>query len=169
MLRIWVESWLRPIRKKTPHDESGFWFWNFAVKHEIQNRLSTLRNPSSKWISNKKFSSESHGFICFAFFREIQKGSLLEGVSMRLTVGYKKKKKIALDFLIVIHLEDRLFSVEIRFCFSFFTKKMRNLYFKILIWIYQLKAPRTLEPFSQYSTSIRTYFGLFWVKIRLFL
>ena len=30
-----------------------------------------------------------------SFFREIHKGSLLGGVSMRLTVGYKKKKKIA--------------------------------------------------------------------------
>ena len=66
---------------------------DLGVKHEIQKQLSTLRNPS-----NKKFSSRSHGFICFAFFREIQKGSLLGGVSMRLTVGYKKKKKIALDF-----------------------------------------------------------------------
>ena len=136
LLRNWVESWSRPIRKKTPCSKKSecltstnldfdFEIGNsdLAVKHEIQKRLSTLRNPSSKWISNKKFSSGSHGFICFAFFREIQKGSLLEGVSMRLTVGYKKKKKIALDFLIVIHLEDRLFSVEIRFCFSFLLKK----------------------------------------------
>ena len=104
-LRNWVESYSRPIRKKTPcSKKSGsltstnldfdFEIGNsdLAVKHEIQKRLSTLRNPSSKWISNKKFSSGSHGFICFAFFREIQKGSLLEGVSMRLTVGYKKKK-----------------------------------------------------------------------------
>ena len=128
-----------------------------AVKHEIQKQLSTPRNPSSKWISNQKFSSRSHGFKCFEFFREIHKGSLLGGVSMRLTVGYKKKKKNSL-----IHLEDRIFSVEIRFCFSFFITKSE-------IWIYQSKAPRTLEPFSRYSTSIRTYFGLFWIEIRLFL
>ena len=105
LLRNWVESQSRPIGEKTPcSKKSGsltstnldfdFEIGNsdLAVKHEIQKQLSTLRNPSSKWISNKKFSSRSHGFICFAFFREIQKGSLLGGVSMRLTVGYKKKK-----------------------------------------------------------------------------
>ena len=42
---------------------------------------------------------------------------------MRLTVGYKKKRKIALDFLIKIHLEDRFFIIEIRFCFSFLNTK----------------------------------------------
>ena len=173
LLRNWVESQSRPIGEKTPcSKKSGsltstnldfdFEIGNsdLAVKHEIQKRLSTLRNPSSKWISNKKFSSRSHGFICFAFFWEIQKGSLLGGVSMRLTVGYKKKKNSFGFFL--IHLEDRIFSVEIRFCFSFFITKSE-------IWIYQSKAPRTLEPFSRYSSSIRTYFGLFWIEIRLFL
>ena len=49
----------------------------------------------------------------------------------------------------------QIFSVEIRFCFSFFTA---NLYFKILIRIYQSKAPRTLVPFSQYSQ-------LFWTLL----
>ena len=42
---------------------------------------------------------------------------------MRLTVGYKKKRKLALDFLMKIHLEDRFFIIEIRFCFSFLTTK----------------------------------------------
>ena len=54
---------------------------DFALKHEIQKRLSTLRNPSSKWISIKKSNSGSHGYLCFAFFREIPKGSLLRGKS----------------------------------------------------------------------------------------
>ena len=71
---------------------------DFALKHEIQKRLSTLRNPSSKWISITKSNSGSHGYLCFAFFREIPKGSLLGGVSMWLTVGYKKKKKLGLEF-----------------------------------------------------------------------
>ena len=62
---------------------------------------------------------------------------------------------ISSGFLMEIHLGDRFFSVEIRFCFSFFTA---NLYFKILTRIYQSKAPRTLEPFSQYSQ-------LFWTLL----
>ena len=133
-----------------------------AVKHEIQKRLSTLRNPSSKWISNKKFSSGSHGFICFAFFREIQKGSLLEGVSMRLTVGYKKKKKIALDFLIVIHLEDRLFSVEIRFCFSFFTKKNAKSVFQN----FNLDLPiESTQNFRAVFSIFHKYSHLFWTLL----
>ena len=60
----------------------------------------------------------------------------------------KKYTYISSGFLMEIHLGDRFFSVEIRFCFSFLTA---NLYFKILTRIYQSKAPRTLEPFSQYS------------------
>ena len=77
---------------------------------------------------------------------------------MRLTVGYKKKRKIALDFLIKIHLEDRFFIIKIRFCFSFLTTKS---VFQNFIRFYRSKAPRTLEPFSQYYTSIRSYFVLF--------
>ena len=38
---------------------------------------------------------------------------------MWLTVGSKKKKKLALNFLMEIYLGERFFSVEIRFCFSF--------------------------------------------------
>ena len=116
-------------------DESGFWFWNrepdFAVEHETQKGLSTLRNPSSKWISIRK---SNFGFL-------------------------------ALDFLMESHHEDWFFSVEIRFFFSFFTA---NLHFQILIRIYPSKASRTLEPFPQYSTRIRNYFGLFWIEIILF-
>ena len=67
----------------------------------------------------------------------------------------KKYIYISSGFLMEIHLGDRFFSVEIRFCFSFFTA---NLYFKILTRIYQSKAPRTLEPFSQYSQ-------LFWTLL----
>ena len=70
----------------------------------------------------------------------------------------KTKKKyiyISSGFLMEIHLGDRFFSVEIRFCFSFFTA---HLYYKILTRIYQSKAPRTLEPFSQYSQ-------LFWALL----
>ena len=173
-LRNWVESYSRPIRKKTPcskksgsltstnlHFDFEIGNSDLAVKHEIQKRLSTLRNPSSKWISNKKFSFGSHGFICSAFFWEIQKGSLLGGVSMRLTVGYKKKKN-SFGFFKSNPPWGQNFSVEIRFCFIFFITKSE-------IWIYQSKAPRTLKPFSQYSTSIRTYFGLFWIEIGLFL
>ena len=52
-------------------DESGFWFWNrepdFAVEHETQKGLSTLRNPSSKWISIKK---SSFGFLALDFLME---------------------------------------------------------------------------------------------------
>ena len=116
-------------------DESGFWFWNrepdFAVEHETQKGLSTLRNPSSKWISIKK---SNFGFL-------------------------------ALDFLMESDHEDWFLSVEIRFFFSFFTA---NLHFQILIRIYPSKASRTLEPFPQYSTRIRNYFGLFWIEIILF-
>ena len=116
-------------------DESGFWFWNrepdFAVEHETQKGLSTLRNPSSKWISIKK---SNFGFL-------------------------------ALDFLMESHHEDWFLSVEIRFFFSFFTANLR---FQILIRIYPSKASRTLEPFPQYSTRIRNYFGLFWIEIILF-
>ena len=65
----------------------------------------------------------------------------------------KKYIYISAGFLMEIHLGDRFFSVEIRFCFSFFTA---NLYFKILTLIYQSKAPRTLEQFSQYSQSFWT-------------
>ena len=46
----------------------------------------------------------------------------------------KRKKKLALDFLTKIHPEDRFFIIEIRFCFSFL---LQNLYFEILIQIYQ--------------------------------
>ena len=67
----------------------------------------------------------------------------------------KKYIYISSGFLMEIHLGDRFFSVEIRFCFSFLTA---NLYFKILTRIYQSKAPRTLEPFSQYSQ-------LFWTLL----
>ena len=67
----------------------------------------------------------------------------------------KKYIYISSGFLMEIHLGDRFFSVEIRFYFSFFTA---NLYFKILTRIYQSKAPRTLEPFSQYSQ-------LFWTLL----
>ena len=75
---------------------------------------------------------------------------------MRLTVGYKKKRKIALDFLMKIHLEDRFFIIEIRFCFSFLNTKS----------VFQnsnsdLPIESTHEPFSQYSTSIRSFFGFF--------
>ena len=42
---------------------------------------------------------------------------------MRLTVGYKTKKKLALGFLMEIHLEGKFFIIVIRFCFSFFTTK----------------------------------------------
>ena len=85
----------------------------------------------------------------FCIFREIQKGSPLEGVSLRLTVGYKKKKK------------GQIFQRRNRFLLFISHNKIRYLYFKILIRIYQSKAPRTLEQFSQYSTSLRAYFGLF--------
>ena len=161
LLRNWVESQSRPIRKKTLCSEKSgcltgtnldfdFEIGNsdFAVKHEIQKRFSKLRNPFSKWISIKKSSNGSHGFLCFAFFREIQKGSPLEGVSIRLTVGYKKKKRT--DFSV---------SKSVLRFISY--NKIRYLYFKILIRIYQSKAPRTLEPLSQYSTSIPAYCGLF--------
>ena len=145
-------------------DESGFWFWNREFGFCGNTRLPTQGISSSKWISIRKSSSGFHGFLCFAFFREIQKGSLLGGVSMRLTVGYKKKRKIALDFLMKIHLEDRFFIIEIRFCFSFLNTKS----------VFQnsnsdLPIESTHEPFSQYSTSIRSFFGFFWIEIRLFL
>ena len=49
---------------------------------------------------------------------------------MGLTVGRNgllplaiKRKKLALDFSMEIHLEDRFFIIEIRFCFSCFNAK----------------------------------------------
>ena len=95
-------------------------------------------------------------FYVLRFFREIQKGSPQEGVSMRLTVGYKKKK-------------GQIFQRRNPFFRFISYNKIRFLYFKILIRIYQSKVPRTLEPLSQYSTSIPAYCGLFWIGIRLFL
>ena len=85
-------------------------------------------------------------FYVLRFFREIQKGSPLEGVSMRLiiTFGYKKKKRTD-------------FSGRNPFLGFISYNKIRYLYFKILIRIYQSKAPRTLEPLSQYSTSIPVF------------
>ena len=137
-LRNWVESYSRPIRKKTPcskksgsltstnlHFDFEIGNSDLAVKHEIQKRLSTLRNPSSKWIWNKKFSFGSHGFICSAFFWEIQKGSLLGGVSMRLTVGYKKKKN-SFGFFKVIHLEDRISASKSVFALYFLLQNPKS-------------------------------------------
>ena len=173
LLRNWVESYSRPIRKKTPcskksgsltstnlHFDFEIGNSDLAVKHEIQKRLSTLRNPSSKWISIKKSSSGSHGFICFAFFREIQKGSLLGEVSIRLIVGYKKKKKTkSLGFFIENPPWVQNFQRRNPFLLFIFYYKIRNLYFKILIWIYQSKAPRTL---------IRAVFSIFHKYSHLF-
>ena len=79
-------------------DESGFWFSNREFGFCGKTRLSTLGNPSSKWISIMKSTPGSHGFLCSLFFRVIQKGSLLGGVSMRWTVGYKTKKEIGFGF-----------------------------------------------------------------------
>ena len=87
-------------------------------------------------------------FYVLRFFREIRNGSPLEGVSMRLTFGYKKKK-------------GQIFQRRNPFLRFISYNKIRYLYFKILIRIYQSKAPRTLEPLSQYSTSIPAYCGLF--------
>ena len=146
LLRNWVESKSRPIRKKTPCSEKSgcltvanldfdFEIGNseFSVKHEIQKRFSTLRNPFSKWIS---------WIFMFCVF---------PGNPKRISSKRGRNQR--------------------RNPFSLFISynKIRYLYFKILIRIYQSKAPRTLEQFSQYSTSLRAYFGLFWIEIRLFL
>ena len=102
LLRNWVESKSRPIRKKTLCSEKSrcltvanldfdFEIGNseFSLKHEIQKRFSTLRNPFSKWISIKRSSSGSHEFSCFAFFREIQKGSPLRGVEISVEIRFR--------------------------------------------------------------------------------
>ena len=46
----------------------------FAIKREIQGRISTPRNPSiMEWISIKKSNSGFHGFPTSAFYCEIRK------------------------------------------------------------------------------------------------
>ena len=59
------------------------------------------------------------------FFREIRKGGVsVHGVNRwqewAPAIRYKAEKKLALDFSMEIHLEDRFFIIEIRFCFSCF-------------------------------------------------
>ena len=100
-----------------------------------KTRLSTLGNPSSKWISIKKFTSGSHGFLCFAFFRVIQKGSPLGRVSMRWTVGYKTKKEIGFGFFNGNPSWVQIFRYWNPFLFSFFTIKsvFRNFNSDLLI------------------------------------
>ena len=102
LLRNWVESKSRPIREKTPCSEKSrcltvanldfdFEIGNSEVslKHEIQKRFSTLRNPFSRWISMKRSSSGSHEFLCFALFREIQKGCPLRGVEISVEIRFR--------------------------------------------------------------------------------
>ena len=139
LLRNWVESYSRPIRKKTPCSKKsgyltltstnmGFDFEignsDFAVTHEIQKRPSTLGKPSLKWISIRNLTPDLLDFYFLHFSGKLKKDlSLLGGVSLRLTVGCRtKKKNLELDFLRG-NLEDRFFSVGILFCFSFFTTK----------------------------------------------
>ena len=43
---------------------------DFAIEHEIRKRISPLRNPSSGWISIKKFKL---GFLGFPFYHSIGK------------------------------------------------------------------------------------------------
>ena len=128
MLRNWVESWLRPIRKKTPHDESGFWFWNFAVKHEIQKRLfQRLEIHPQSGCQLRNETPDLMDFYVSLFFSGNPKRRGLSGVNRwqewAPAVGYKAEKKLALDFSMEIHLEDRFFIIEIRFCFSCFNAK----------------------------------------------
>ena len=116
---------------------------------------SQLRNPTPDLMD-----------ICFVFFREIPKGSILGGVSMWLTVGSKKKKKLALNFLMDIHLRERFFSVEIRFCFSFLLQNPKYV-FQDFTPDLQIESTQNFRAaFKLYSTSIRSYFGLFWIEIR---
>ena len=91
---------------------------DFAVTHEIQKRPSTLGKPSLKWISIRNLTPDLLDFYFLRFSGKLKKDlSLLGGVSLRLTVGYRtKKKKLELDFLRG-NLEDRFFSVGILFCF----------------------------------------------------
>ena len=71
--------------------ESGFWFWNreFGI-------FGKTWDPKTIFNAEKSILKVDE-FLCFAFFREIQKGSPLRGVSLRLTVGYKKKKRTDLS------------------------------------------------------------------------
>ena len=115
---------------------------------------SQLRNPTPDLMD-----------ICFVFFREIPKGSILGGVSMWLTVG-SKKKKISFGFFNGNPPQGKIFQRRNPFFVFHFYCKIRNMYSKILLRIYKSKEPRTLEPLSKYSTSIRSYFGLFWIEIR---
>ena len=117
-------------------DESGFWFSNRKFGFWGKTRLSRLGNPSSKWISIKRSTSGSHRFLCFAFFRVIQKGSPLGGVSMRWTLGYKTKKEIGFGFYNENPLWGQIFHYWIRFCFSFFITKsvFRNFNSDLPIW-----------------------------------
>ena len=38
------------------------WISDFAIEHEIRKQISPQRNPSTGWISIKKFKSGLHGF-----------------------------------------------------------------------------------------------------------
>ena len=67
---------------------------DFAVTHEIQKRPSTLGKPSSNWISIRNLTPDLMDFYVLRFSGKLKKDlSLLGGVSMRLTVGYRTKKK----------------------------------------------------------------------------
>ena len=180
LLRNWVESYSRPIRKKTPCSKKsgyltltstnmGFDFEignsDFAVTHEIQKRPSTLGKPSIKWISIRNLTPDLLDFYFLRFSGKLKKDLSLLGGAMRLTVGYRTKKKIRARFFKRKPWGQTFSASESFFAFHFL---LQNMYFKILIWIYRSKAPRTLKPFFQCSTSIRSYFRLFWIGIWLF-
>ena len=88
------------------------------------------------------------------------KKDLFQEVSMLLAVGYKKKKNIyiyilARDFEWKSTLETDFSASKSVFAFHFLLQICIS---KFLTRIYQSKAPRTLEPFSQYSQ-------LFWTLL----
>ena len=158
----------RPIREKTPcskksgcltstNPDFDFEIGNsdFAVKHVFQRwefhpqSGSQLRNPTPALID----------FYMFCVFpRNPKRISSRRGFNEVNRWLENEKKNQLWIFFMKIHLEDRFFIIKIRFCFSFLTTKS---VFQNFIRIYRSKAPRTLEPFSQYYTSIRSYFGLF--------
>ena len=60
------------------------------MKREIQTRILTLKNPSSRRISIKNSNPRSHGFLSFTFFGKCKRVPVNSGLaicSLRVTIS----------------------------------------------------------------------------------
>ena len=86
---VFPDSFRMPLIGK-----SEFRFLNrlfgFAMKREIQTRILTLKNPSSRRISIKNSNPRSHGFLSFTFFGKCKRVPVNSGLaicSLRVTIS----------------------------------------------------------------------------------